>query len=57
MFEIYIDLLREVRENMKNILAILNIVLFISASTTAVVLGFLKLNIRKTSLLSGVNKQ
>ena len=57
LFEIYIDLLRKVRENMKNILAILNIMLFISGSTTAVVLDFSKLNIRKTSLRTGVNKQ
>ena len=50
LFEIYIDLLREGIEYMKNIFAILNILLFISASTAALERSFSKLNIKKTSL-------
>ena len=45
LFEIYTDLLREGREDMKNILVILNIMLVISASTAAAERDFLKLNI------------
>ena len=50
LFEIYIDLLREGIEYMKNIFAILNILLFISASTASLERSFSKLNIKKTSL-------
>ena len=50
LFEIYIDFLREGIEYMKNIFAILNILLFISASTASLERSFSKLNIKKTSL-------
>ena len=50
LFEIYIDFLREGIEYMKNIFAILNILLFISASVAALERSFSKLNIKKTSL-------
>ena len=56
-FETYIDSSREGRENMKNILAILNIILLISASTTAAERGFLDLNIDKTSVRTRLNKR
>ena len=48
LFEIYTDLLREGREDMKNILVILNLMLVISASAAAPERGFLKLNNEKT---------
>ena len=57
LFEIYTDLLREGREDMKNILAILNIMLVVSASTAAAECGFLKLNIEKTSLRTRHNSK
>ena len=56
LFKIYTDLLREGRENIKNILPILNIMLFISASTAPVEHGFLKLSIKKTSLHTRLKK-
>ena len=57
LFEIYTDLLREGREDMKNILVILNIMLVISASTAATERGFSKVNIEKTTLRTRLNRK
>ena len=57
LFEIYTDLLREGREDMKNILVILNIMLVISASSCAAERGFSKLNIEKTSICTRLNSK
>ena len=57
MFEIYTDLLREGREDMKNIHLILNLMLVNSASTAAAERGFPKLNIEKTSLRTRLNSK
>ena len=55
LFEIYTDFLREGREDTKNILVILNIMLVISANTASADRGFSKLNIDKTSLCTRFN--
>ena len=40
LFEIYIDILREARANMKNIIVLLNVMVVILADTVAVEQGF-----------------
>ena len=40
LFDIYIDILREARANMKNIIVLLNIMVVILADTVAVEQGF-----------------
>ena len=57
LFEIYTDLLRESKEDMKNINVILNLMLVISTSAAAAERGFSKLNIKKTSLHTRLNSK
>ena len=57
LFESYTDLLRESKEDMKNIIVILNLMLVISASTAAAERGFSKLSIEKISLHTRLNNK
>ena len=57
LFEIYTDMSREGKEDMKNILVTLNLMLVFSASAATTERGFLKLNTDKTSLCTRLSSE